>query len=276
MPQTILNTLYTPFHRVWWKAVPNKLPFIAYQAVGVASKAAAMVNLANPGTLDLVDQGTPSWTTLHGFVASLQGTNCIKTDGTPTNVQTVLVRFSGACDDGGLLSVIFNINSGYGFSMTNSIDLGEGGPFAVSYISESGASPNSVTIEPSMSYGVMALVRDTAAKKYWGYRNGIIDLEETEITTVPADEVLIFGNIRFANIQAVAIFHEVLSAEEVYLISTAMANLSPYDTFPNGDFDVDYGWQLASSEISAGIGRNGSRALSFSRLLMRLLCAIYQ
>ena len=52
----------------WWEAGGAPTPYAAYQAIGAASYAASLVNLANPGTADFDElTSSPSWASNVGW-----------------------------------------------------------------------------------------------------------------------------------------------------------------------------------------------------------------
>ena len=82
----------------WWDPNGEGLCIVgAYQGKGAASRAASYVNLANPGTFDLVEvSGQPSWNTAYGWRDFFTPTCALDTGITIVNLYTVLVQFAGA------------------------------------------------------------------------------------------------------------------------------------------------------------------------------------
>lgn len=80
----------------WWP-VAGKTTAAAYRAKGVASYAASLTNLANPGTNDATEGVAPSWAGATGWTFN-GSTQHLLTGLSPTSDATwsALVRFSGA------------------------------------------------------------------------------------------------------------------------------------------------------------------------------------
>lgn len=77
----------------WWEPSGSFTCVAAYQAKGAASKAASLVNLANPGTNDLTETGTVTWATGTGWSAFATNKH-FSTGITPANGYTLIVRFA--------------------------------------------------------------------------------------------------------------------------------------------------------------------------------------
>ena len=76
-------------------SIPAANCIAAYQAKGVASYAASLVNLANPGTHNATEPATPpTWGAATGWVFA--GINHLITTVIPTTTYSMIVAFSGA------------------------------------------------------------------------------------------------------------------------------------------------------------------------------------
>jgi hypothetical protein len=78
----------------WWEPTTGTFTVVAaYQAKGAASLAASYVNLANPGTYDLVEGSAPTFDASYGWDFN-GSSNYLMTTVIPTSAYTLIVRFS--------------------------------------------------------------------------------------------------------------------------------------------------------------------------------------
>lgn len=83
----------------WWLAggIPSSACVVAYQAKGAASYAASKVNLANPGTYDLVKVGSEiPWDITNGWKFPTAIANSLSTGYAPGATPTMIFRFSNS------------------------------------------------------------------------------------------------------------------------------------------------------------------------------------
>lgn len=102
-PQDVLTTLwlYPPIlpagvTEEWWNAlgqIPSENCIAAYRAKGAASYEASLVNLANPGTFDAVEENAPSWDAINGW--NFTTTQHLQTGVVPTKqTWSAVIRYS--------------------------------------------------------------------------------------------------------------------------------------------------------------------------------------
>lgn len=186
----------------------------AYQAIGAADLAASYVNLVNPGTYNITNAGNaPTWNAESGwnFVAATQSKLLTGiAPGAASRSWSMIIRYSSASTDGVLMGYS---SSSYFFIQP----LRTGG---VGYYNGT----DGVTVSPQLAGGVLAI----AGTK--GYRDGTFDGN----LAGNAGSILNIGvgwngwnsNYITAKVQAVAIFNEALSAEQIATLTTRMNALS--------------------------------------------------
>lgn len=75
----------------WWLAGGAPTPVAVYDSVA-GSKAASAINRANPGTYDLSEAGTVTWSS--GAWSGFSGANCWNTGITPADGYSMIVQFA--------------------------------------------------------------------------------------------------------------------------------------------------------------------------------------
>ena len=185
----------------------------AYQAKGAADLAASYVNLVNPGTYNITNAGNaPTWNAESGwnFVAATQSKLLTGiAPGAASRSWSMIIRYSSASTAGVLMG---HSKLGTFFFIQ---PLRTGG---VGYYNGT----DGVTVSPQLAGGVLAI----AGTK--GYRNGTFDGDLAGSAGNVLDIGIgwaIFADYITANVQAVAIYNEVLTSTQVASLTTAMAAL---------------------------------------------------
>ncbi len=192
----------------WWE-VSGKTCVGAYQAKGVSSDAAARVNLANPGTNNLTDNGNaPSWSSA-GWAAT--GVNKYLITGLyPTGNWTIIIQFRDV-GNGALMGVAT-------FGMRIAV-LPTNGTQRTYYYAGGGLN----VTNGAVSAGNMAI----AGGAY--YYNGLLDGSQsgTFTGTNPAYIGSAYGGSGAPTytIIAAALYSDALTAAQVATLAAAMAAL---------------------------------------------------
>lgn len=178
----------------------------AYQPIGAASYAASKSNLFNPGTLDAIDGAAyPTWESATGWSFLAASSQYLATGITTSTLYSYLILFTNAASG---VYTMFGTDAHRLMPNRNNL---------VYYAN--------TTKAPGMTSGVLALAGIT------GYRNGVAEATVGETTSRAAligaqnNET---GAVAFwtGNIQAVAIFSAVLTAEQVAALTNAMNALT--------------------------------------------------
>lgn len=192
----------------WWLAGGATGCVWAYQAVNAASEAAAVVNLANPGTYDLIAVGSPSWSAA-GFYSN-NASNYYRTVYTPASVDqnyTVIARVAGQAAVGAGGANRLYVWSRYVYN--NDVVYGNG---------------TSLIKAGALAAGNIAVSGNT------GFRNGIAETGTLSAWSDPRLEMYVCAiNGLSANhvgyVLAAALFRPAQSAAVVAALSAAMAAL---------------------------------------------------
>jgi hypothetical protein len=209
---------------LWWE-VSGKTCVAAYQAVGAADYAGSLVNLANPGTLDLTEGSAPSWDAQLGW--SFNGsTQYLDTGYNDPTGCTVIVRFANATLGGG------------GRAMCGSID-DHGGIliacywWASSVVLSASQSESKISSATTSDKGVWAL----AARDFY---QGGVNQDSLSSHYSTSSNTIAIGCARQPNgtpnafyagdILAVAIYSDTLTAGQVADVSDKMAHLGYPET----------------------------------------------
>lgn len=190
----------------------------AYQPKGAANLAASYVNLANPGTNNAFDGGSPpSFNAASGW--TFDGiSNVLATGITPSGqTYTGIVQFSGVSGGGG--NWIFGESASQLFGIQPIDDQGSPN---VAYLNGS-----FVRVSPSLTSGNLAVAGNQ------GYRNGTADGgtissgagAHTDIYIGAAKAGGVASSFRSCVIVAIAFYSTTLSAGQVATIAAAMAAL---------------------------------------------------
>lgn len=201
----------------WWQAGGTTGAVAAYLAKGAASYAASKVNLVSPGTYDLTDGATfPGWDATNGWKKTVS-TQHLRTGIIVSDLTwTVLVRvenctvaaapcYASGTVDYYAVPVISTANAYYRY----------------------GASRDLNDIGGATTAGVLAIAGKSV------YKNGVLRGTIPAGGTLSAVEIYIcnannagspIGGTNL-NVQAVAIYDNILSAAQVAAVSAAMAAL---------------------------------------------------
>jgi hypothetical protein len=217
MNGTASNDGWTAIDGEWWNANGASGITAAYQSIGASSLANSYINKANPGTADANVGIAPTWDTSSGWI--FNGSSQYLTTGIiPTTATTAIVRFSSA-GAGQILAttdsatwnrfVLLAINTPNGW-----------GPFYASGNQAWGG-------YSGVTSGVLAI----AGRK--GYFNGVEQVTLADFTTNATQGINIgrggTGTVSpqyyAGNVQAVAIYNETLTQEQVQGVTTAMSAL---------------------------------------------------
>lgn len=216
----------------WWEAGGATGAVAVWQGKGAASKAASLINLANPGTYDLSENGSVTWASADGWsgfnsVGSIHLYTGSVISGTVA--RTVIVRATLGLNVG--TAGIIDLNDGTGSGGSYSINA-ECGLRVVSgyivyggisqytnyvYAASHGASEtlgdvafyrDGTLLTTPISYGTLTQTIDTLAE-------GVHIGKDTGASTAYFDGYIL----------AVAIYDNKLTADQVAAVSTAMAAL---------------------------------------------------
>lgn len=201
----------------WFRASGAPLPVAVYQPLGAASLDASYINLVNPGTYDAAPGVTP---TLDASGWAFSGTKYLLSGIVPTAATTAICRFSNASGVGS--RAVFGI----ALSAANPrffVRVREGTDRRYAY------GPNNLLkAGGALTSGVVALAAADA------YLNGTYDGSVPPGTWLTASQAMAIGAERTAttfqsyfigHIQALVIYHSILTASQVAAVSAAMAAL---------------------------------------------------
>jgi hypothetical protein len=209
-----LNAVRASGGLAWYRAGGAPQPVAAYQPIGAASLAASYVNLANPGVNDAAPGVAPTWAAGTGWV--FNGTTQFLTTGVvPQNGWAMLVRFSGANNNGALAGI--DTPGRYFFLQPRFSDgnhyYGQGG-----IVVGAGLLSNGV-MGVSDNSGWLNGVNEGTTGAWSGI--GAREIRLGAITSPAGGTSALFSG----NIQAVAIYNATLTAFQVAAVSAAMAAL---------------------------------------------------
>ena len=201
----------------WWLAgdISAVNCIAAYQPKGAADYAASLSNLANPGTYDATEGGTPDWDAVNGW--KFNGTDdYLITTITLADGWTIIFRFSNKVGTAGTLGGSYN----YTGSAGGMLIFPHNSSSKVSYYS-----PANFQVAPYLDSGVLALAGNKA------YRNGSYD--GTGSGALPAQNNNFWMGANFksgeedvnnieAYMQAVAVYNITITASQISALTTAM------------------------------------------------------
>jgi hypothetical protein len=188
----------------------------AYRGKGAASKAASLVNLANPGTYDLVDVNTVTWSAQVGWSGA--NTKMLKTGiipGTSLNYTMIICFDDGGSGTTGCLIGANTIGAFYIFPNSS-------GKRKYFYQGGTGGAGNQ--IDGVKTSGVLAIAGTNC------YYNGQPDGTLSQGSNISTPEIYLLGrnnagaisNEYLGNEIAAAIYNTVLTDAQVLAISAAM------------------------------------------------------
>jgi hypothetical protein len=206
-----------------WYLAAGVTPIAAYQAIGASSYAESLVNLANPGTYNLTEEGAGAitWAAATGWKGD--GTNYFNTGISPANQNyTYLIRFTGYNTDNHTKYTFGFYNSVGGLSTARFLNY----PYD-NFVRYNNA--GTLQAAPSITNGVICIAGSKA------YRNGVVETGTmtnwTVATTYPIF-ILASNNegtasgVYVGGVQAFVIFNSVLTPTQVATLSTKMSNLT--------------------------------------------------
>lgn len=201
-----------PILNDWW-GVAGATCLAAYQPIGAASQAAAKVNLANPGTYDLVVALTePSWDSINGFTGN--STGYFNTGIPSSSVKTSILRLD-------------TISRGGTYCPYGQANAGSNQRNHLTFLSSTN----------TYAYGNYVPVADTSTSGIYcissqnGYKNGVDVCDIPSGDSQPSAQLFLmalnsvspFGFV--GTLQAAAFYSDELSAAEVAALTTRMAAL---------------------------------------------------
>ncbi|MBN1261077.1 MAG: hypothetical protein JXB35_10390 [Anaerolineae bacterium] len=198
----------------WWLA-DGETPLIAYQPKGAASKAASLINLANPGTYNGVEIGSLVWDAASGWTGTAADSDSVVDTGLVWTANYMMfIQFSNWTSTGNLVGVQGG-TSQYVFLASYS------GP--TFYYCNGGTSFKTGTVASAGNY---AMGGGNA------YYNGVPDASGLG-GTMPLLSLSILGkkmagvydDCATASVQAFAVYSGVLSGATIASIATRMAAL---------------------------------------------------
>lgn len=198
----------------WYRAGGAPQPVAAYQAKGAGSLADSYVNLASPGVYNLVPSGTPGWDTASGW--SFNATQYLATGIVAAADYTIMARFTKAMGATG--APIGQVGAGDSRHWLQFIAGGKYYGYGSFFSSGQGDSTG----------GVMAMAGPS------GYFNGVNLPGGSGGVWSGAGVAYHIGarnnngvtqNYYTGNIQAVAIYNTVLTAQQVAAVTSAMQAL---------------------------------------------------
>jgi hypothetical protein len=205
----------------WWDLDGTiTAPTAAYQSIGAASFAASLVNLANPGTYDLVVGNAPAWAAGTGWV--FDGINdYLKTGIVPGDGWSMVVQFSDFAD-----GIIGAIAGAYTSATTRFLVSVDRRPGAQGVFYQQG---EFLKVSPGIVSGNLAI------SGQYGYRNGSVDSAAISGWSGVNTADIYIGCFNLAGtdnsyssvkIKAIAIYPYTLTADNVAALTTRMGALT--------------------------------------------------
>ncbi len=249
MNGTASNDGWTAIDGEWWNANGASGVTAAYQSIGASSLATSYINKASPGTNDANVGIAPTWDTSSGWI--FNGSSQYLTTGIiPSTATTAIVRFSSA-GTGQILAT--TDSSTWNRFVLLAINTPNGwGPFYASGNQAWGG-------YSGVTSGVLAI----AGRK--GYFNGTEQVTLADYTTSATQGINIgrggTGTVSpqyyAGNVQAVAIYNETLTQEQVQGVTTAMSALGGnIFSLSSSEKIFSGGYKVNSSVVNQGISRS--------------------
>jgi len=249
MNGTASNDGWTAIDGEWWNANGASGVAAAYQSIGASSLANSYINKANPGTADANVGIAPTWDTTSGWIFN-GSSQYLSTGIIPTTATTAIVRFSSA----GAGQILATTDSAtWNRFVLLAIDTPNGwGPFYASGNQGWGG-------YSGVTSGVLAI----AGRK--GYFNGVEQVTLADYTTSATQGINIgrggTGTVSpqyyAGNVQAVAIYNETLTQEQVQGVTTAMSALGGnISSLASNEKIFSGGYKVNSYAANQGIYRS--------------------
>lgn len=188
----------------------------AYDAIGASSLADSYVNEANPGTYDLIAGNAPGWTSGVGWQFVASSSHYLRTGITPTNGYSVVIRMSDLVSRDAWALGNYASN-GWGIQ-ANQVDNDT--------IYYNGNTRTITLSAPGRVSGVWCLAGGQ------GYYNGSADGASFTPTAGPSAEIYIgdisgeYRRYLTGNVQALAIYSNILTSGDVATVTAAMNALT--------------------------------------------------
>lgn len=195
----------------WWTPCGCNLAdaVAAYAAKGAASYAASKINLANPGTYDLVeDVNIPNWSQLNGFEHS--PTSYLSSYLPLLLDMTIIYKFSDNSIEESYSGCTIQDHG----ALLATYDIGEGGPWAVAYGMYH-------AVEPALTLGIICFTEKSGIE-ICGYRNGLLDYTGEVGVAINPSTIFIGNTLTSIYSQSCAVYNKVLTQSQIQEVGANM------------------------------------------------------